>query len=66
MKYNQMTNAELLNAYNASEIYQSEMCEEICYRVGMHEDYYCANDENLDRTIEEAVEKLEEQLKKED
>ena len=64
MKYNQMNNKELWNAFNKSEIYKSEMCEEICYRVGMLEDYYLANDENIDSIVEEAVEKLEEQLKK--
>jgi hypothetical protein len=53
-----MTNAELWNAYNVSEIYEPKMCEEICYRVGMHEDYYYTTGENVDRIMEKAAKKL--------
>lgn len=35
MYYN-MTNKELLDAYNASAEYDDSMCGEICTRVGMH------------------------------
>lgn len=51
MYYN-MTNKELLDAYNASAEYDESMCCEICTRVGMHEEYY------IDRVMEEAVDQL--------
>lgn len=35
--YGNMTNAELWNMYNASPVYDAEMCKEICTRVGMYE-----------------------------
>lgn len=35
MKYYDLTNKELLNAYNASTEYDEAMCCEICTRVGM-------------------------------
>lgn len=57
MYYN-MTNKELLDAYNASAEYDESMCCEICTRVGMHEEYYIADGENIDRVMEEAVEQL--------
>lgn len=59
MKYYNMTNNELLNAYNASAEYDPALCKEICSRVGMHEDYYYADGENIDRVMEEAIEQLE-------
>lgn len=59
MKYYSMTNKELLDVYNASEEYDSEMCNEICSRVGMHEDYYFADGNSIDRVMEEAVKQLE-------
>ena len=34
------------------------MCKVICTRVGMHEDFYYADGENVDRVMEEAVEHL--------
>lgn len=58
MKYYHMTNAELWNTYNASQVYEPEMCKEICSRVGMYEDYYYATSENVDRIMEEAAEQL--------
>lgn len=51
MYYN-MTNKELLDAYNASAEYDESMCCEICTRVGMHEDYYMVDGENIDRVME--------------
>lgn len=59
MKYYNLTNKELLNAYNASDEYIPAMCAEICTRVGMHEDYYYADCDNIDRVMEAAVEQLE-------
>jgi hypothetical protein len=59
MKYYDLTNKELLNAYNASTEYDEAMCCEICTRVGMHTDYYYADGDNIDRVMEEAVEQLE-------
>jgi hypothetical protein len=59
MKYYDLTNKELLNAYNASTEYDEAMCCEICTRVGMHIDYYYADGESIDRVMEEAVEQLE-------
>lgn len=53
-----MTNKELLDAYNASAEYDESMCCEICTRVGMHEEYYTADGENIDRVMEEAVDQL--------
>ena len=53
-----MTNKELLDAYNASAEYDESMCCEICTRVGMHEEYYMADGENIDRVMEEAVDQL--------
>lgn len=38
-----MTNKELLDAYNASDVYDLTMCKVICARVGMHEDFYYAD-----------------------
>lgn len=35
--------------------YDESMCCEICTRVGMHEEYYMADGENIDRVMEEAV-----------
>lgn len=58
MKYYNYTNAELWNTYNASKEYDSAMCKEICSRVGMYEDYYYADGENIDRVMEEAAEQL--------
>lgn len=58
MKYYNMTNAELWNTYNASDVYEPEMCKEICSRVGMYEDYYYADGDNIDRVMEEAAEQL--------
>lgn len=58
MMYYNMTNKELLDAYNASAEYDESMCCEICTRVGMHEDYYMADGENIDRVMEEAVDQL--------
>lgn len=58
MKYYSMTNKELLDAYNASEEYDSAMCNEICSRVGMHEDYYLADGDDIDRVMERAAEQL--------
>lgn len=58
MMYGNMTNAELWNMYNASPVYDSAMCKEICSRVGMYEDYYYADSENVDRVMEEAAEQL--------
>lgn len=58
MMYYNMTNKELLDAYNASAEYDESMCCEICTRVGMHEEYYMADGENIDRVMEEAVEQL--------
>ena len=58
MKYYDLTNKELLNAYNASTEYDEAMCCEICTRGGMHHDYY-ADGESIDRVMEEAVEQLE-------
>ena len=52
MKYYDLTNKELLNAYNASTEYDEAMCCEICTRVGMHTDYYYADGENIDRVME--------------
>lgn len=59
MKYYEMSNAELLNAYNASAEYDEEMCNEICTRVGMQDVYYMADGENIDRVMEKAVSLLE-------
>lgn len=59
MTYCNMTNKELLDAYNASAEYDESMCCEICTRVGMHEDYYYADCDNIDRVMEAAVEQLE-------
>lgn len=56
--YYDMTNKELFDAYNASDVYDLTMCKEICARVGMHEDFYYADGENIDRVMEEAVEQL--------
>lgn len=56
--YTQMTNKELLDAYNASEVYDLTMCKVICARVGMHEDFYYATGEDIDRVMEEAVDQL--------
>lgn len=53
-----MTNKELLDAYNASDEYDESMCYEICTRVGMHEEYYMADGENIDRVMEEAIDQL--------
>ena len=47
MKYYDLTNKELLNAYNASTEYDEAMCCEICTRVGMHTDYYYADGESM-------------------
>lgn len=58
MMYTQMTNNELLDAYNASDVHDLTMCKVICARVGMHEDYYMADGENIDRVMEEAVDQL--------
>ena len=58
MKYHEMSNAELWNIYNASKVYDSAMCKEICSRVGMYEDYYYATSENVDRVMIEAAERL--------
>ena len=58
MMYYNLTNKELLDAYNASAEYDESMCCEICTRVGMHEEYYMADGENIDRVMEEAVEQL--------
>lgn len=58
MMYFNMTNKELLDAYNASAEYDESMCCEICTRVGMHEEYYMADGENIDRVMEEAVDQL--------
>ena len=57
--YYYMPNAELLNAYNASEVYDPALCKEICFRVGMHEDFYYADGENIGRVMERAVNQLE-------
>lgn len=59
MKYYNMTNKELLDAYNESDEYNLGMCKEICIRVGMYEDFYYADGENIVRVMEEAVEQLE-------
>lgn len=59
MKYYNMTNNQLLSAYNASAEYDPAMCREICSRVGMHEEYYYADGENIDRVMERAIEQLE-------
>lgn len=59
MKYHYLTNSELLSAYNASAEYDPAMCKEICSRVGMHEDFYYADGENIDRVMEQAAEQLE-------
>ena len=59
MKYYDLTNKELLNAYNASAEYDEALCCEICTRVDMHTDYYYADGESIDRVMEEAVEQLE-------
>ena len=56
--YTQMTNKELFDAYSASDVYDLTMCKVICTRVGMYEDYYYADSENVDRVMEEAVEQL--------
>lgn len=58
MTYCNMTNKELLDAYNASAEYDESMCCEICTRVGMHEDFYYATGEDIDRVMEEAVDQL--------
>ena len=58
MKYSNYTNAELWNTYNASPVYDSELCKEICSRVGMYEDYFYADGENVDRVMEEAADQL--------
>ena len=58
MKYHDMTNAELWNTYNTSPVYEPEMCKEICSRVGMYEDYYYADSENVDRIMDEAADQL--------
>ena len=58
MMYYNMTNKELLDAYNASAEYDEFMCCEICTRVGMHEEYYMADGENIDHVMEEAVDQL--------
>lgn len=59
MKYYNMTNEELLNAYNENAEYDNDMCREICARVGMYEDYYYAEPENIDQVMEEAIKNLE-------
>lgn len=46
-KYYRMTNAELFNIFNTSKVYDSKMCEEICRRVGMYEDYFMPMTETL-------------------
>ena len=56
--YTQMTNKELFDAYSASDVYDPTMCKVICARVGMHEDFYYADGENIGRVMEEAVEQL--------
>jgi hypothetical protein len=58
MRYFEMNNTELLNAYNASAEYDSEMCKEICARVGMKENYYNADGDSIDCIMERAVERL--------
>lgn len=57
MYYN-MTNKELLDAYNASAEYVPEMCEEICSRVGMDDEYYYSDGENIVEVMAKAVELL--------
>lgn len=57
--YTQMTNKELIDAYNASDVYDLTMCKVICARVGMHEDFYHADGEDVDRVMERAIEQLE-------
>ena len=59
MMYYNMTNKELLDAYNASAEYDEFMRGEICTRVGMHEEYYMADGENIDCVMERAIEQLE-------
>lgn len=59
MMYTQMTNKELLDAYNASDVHDLTMCKVICARVGMHEDFYYADGEDVDRVMERAIEQLE-------
>lgn len=56
MKYYEMNDAELLNAYNASAEYVPEMCEEICSRVGMDDDYYYAEGSSIVEVMAKAVE----------
>lgn len=58
MMYTQMTNKELLDAYNASDVYDHTLCKVICTRVGMHKDFYYATGEDIDRVMEEAVDQL--------
>lgn len=52
LQYDQQRTAD---AYNASDVYDLTMCKVICARVGMHEDFYYADGENIDRVMEEAV-----------
>lgn len=56
----ELTDKELLEKYNASNIYEEEVCEEICARVGMREDWEDAEAEDFDCIMEEAVRLLEE------
>lgn len=56
--YTDMTNKELLDAYNAIEVYDHTLCKVICTRVGMHKDFYYATGEDIDRVMEEAVDQL--------
>ena len=58
-EYYYMPNSLLLNAYNASAEYDPALCEEICIRVGVHEDFYNADGDNINRVMERAVEQLE-------
>lgn len=56
--YHGYTNAELWNTYNTSETYEPGLCKEICFRVGMYEDYYYSDSGSVDRVMEEAAERL--------
>lgn len=55
-----MTDRELLNAYQKADTYDPDICAEICERVGMGNEWAAANAEQFEDIVNAAFEILKE------
>ena len=55
----EMTDRELLDAYQKADTYEFEMCAELCKRAGMSAEWEAADVDNFEDVLDAAIGVLE-------